>query len=369
MAFLSLKKRGRILTLILIFAAIATYFFWPKEKALIYQTQQITRGDLSKEVTATGKLDAVRKVDVGAQVSGQLQTLFVKEGDVVKKGDLLAIIDPKKAQNDVTESQETNNELRANLQQAQAELRLAQLTYQRQLKLIGTHAIAQDELDRTKTDVEVKKARIITYQAQIKKNQATLDTAKTNLQYTRITAPMDGVVTFINTLEGQTVIAAQEAPTILTLADLDTMLVKAEVSEADVIYLKPDLSASFTVLGAPDKAFSGKLKDILPTPEKINDAIFYYARFEVPNEQHLLRLQMTAQVKILIENKKNVLLVPLSVLGDNVGINEYYVDVLVNGQPEKRTVKIGMRTDVYAEVLSGLKENDEVILGETSGEA
>lgn len=369
MAFLSLKKRGRTLTLILIFAAIATYFFWPKEKAPIYQTQQITRGDLSKEVTATGKLDAVRKVDVGAQVSGQLQTLFVKEGDAVKKGDLLAIIDPKKAQNDVTESQETNNELRANLQQAQAELRLAQLTYQRQLKLIGTHAIAQDELDRTKTDVEIKKARIITYQAQIKKNQATLDTAKTNLQYTRITAPMDGIVTFIKTLEGQTVIAAQEAPTILTLADLDTMLVKAEVSEADVIYLKPDLSASFTVLGAPDKAFSGKLKDILPTPEKINDAIFYYARFEVPNEQHLLRLQMTAQVKILIENKKNVLLVPLSVLGDNVGINEYYVDVLVNGQPEKRTVKIGMRTDVYAEVLSGLKENDEVILGETSGEA
>ncbi|WP_109398045.1 macrolide transporter subunit MacA [Proteus faecis] len=369
MAFLSLKKRGRILTLILIFAAIATYFFWPKEKAPIYQTQQITRGDLSKEVTATGKLDAVRKVDVGAQVSGQLQSLLVKEGDVVKKGDLLAIIDPKKAQNDVTESQETDNELKANLQQAQAELRLAQLTYQRQLKLIGTHAIAQDELDRTKTDVEVKKARIITYQAQIKKNQATLDTAKTNLQYTRITAPMDGVVTFIKTLEGQTVIAAQEAPTILTLADLDTMLVKAEVSEADVIYLKPDLSASFTVLGAPDKAFSGKLKDILPTPEKINDAIFYYARFEVPNEQHLLRLQMTAQVKILIENKKNVLLVPLSVLGDNAGINEYYVDVLVNGQPEKRTVKIGMRTDVYAEVLSGLKENDQVILGETSGEA
>lgn len=369
MAFLSLKKQGKAITLILIIVAIATYFFWPKENTPTYQTQMITRGDLSKEVTATGKLDAVRKVDVGAQVSGQLQTLYVKEGDIVKKGDLLAIIDPKKAQNDVTESQETNNELKANLQQAQAELRLAQLTYQRQLKLIAAHVISQEELDRTKTDVEVKKARIITYEAQIKKNQATLDSAKTNLQYTRITAPMDGVVTFIKTLEGQTVIAAQEAPTILTLADLDTMLVKAEVSEADVIYLKPALSASFTVLGAPDKAFSGELKDILPTPEEINGAVFYYARFEVPNEQHLLRLQMTAQVKILVENKKNVLLVPLSVLGDDAGINEYYVDVFVNGKPERRTVKIGMRTDVYAEVLSGLNENDEVILGETSGEA
>lgn len=369
MAFFPLKKQGKVIALILIIVVIAAYFFWPKENLPTYHTETITRGELSKEVTATGKLDAVRKVDVGAQVSGQLQTLLIKEGDAVKKGDLLAIIDPKKAQNDVTESQETDNELRANLQQAKAELRLAQLTYQRQLKLMGTHAIAQEELDRAKTDVEVKKARIITYEAQIKKNQATLDTAKTNLQYTRITAPMDGVVTFIKTLEGQTVIAAQEAPTILTLADLDTMLVKAEVSEADVIYLKPNLSASFTVLGAPDKAFSGKLKDILPTPEKINDAIFYYARFEVPNDQHLLRLQMTAQVKILLENKANVLLIPLSALGDEENTNQYSVDVLVNGKPEKRVVKIGMRTDVYAEVLSGLNENDKVILGETSEES
>ncbi|OAT47408.1 macrolide-specific efflux protein [Proteus hauseri ATCC 700826] len=369
MAFFPLKKQGKVIALILIIVVIAAYFFWPRENLPTYHTETIIRGELSKEVTATGKLDAVRKVDVGAQVSGQLQTLLVKEGDAVKKGDLLAIIDPKKAQNDVTESQETDNELRANLQQAKAELRLAQLTYQRQLKLMGTHAIAQEELDRAKTDVEVKKARIITYEAQIKKNQATLDTAKTNLQYTRITAPMDGVVTFIKTLEGQTVIAAQEAPTILTLADLDTMLVKAEVSEADVIYLKPNLSASFTVLGAPDKAFSGKLKDILPTPEKINDAIFYYARFEVPNDQHLLRLQMTAQVKILLENKANVLLIPLSALGDEESTNQYSVDVLVNGKPEKRVVKIGMRTDVYAEVLSGLNENDKVILGETSEES
>lgn len=364
MAFFPLKKRGKVVALILIVAVVATYFFWPKEKPPTYQTQTITRGELSKEVSATGKLDAVRQVDVGAQVSGQLQTLFVKEGDVVKKGDLLAIIDPKKAQNDVTEFQETNNELNANLRQAKAELHLAQLTYQRQLKLISSRVISQDELDRAKTEVDVKSARVATYEAQIKKNSASLDTAKTNLQYTRITAPMDGVVTFIKTLEGQTVIAAQEAPTILTLADLDTMLVKAEVSEADVIYLKPDLSASFTVLGAPDKAFNGKLKDILPKPEKINDAIFYYARFEVPNDQHLLRLQMTAQVKILVENKKNILLVPLSALGEEVGVNEYNVDVLVNGKPEKRTVKIGIRTDVSAEVLSGLNENDNVILGE-----
>lgn len=369
MRIFPLKKRGKAITLIVIVIALMAYFFWPRERLPTYQTQTITRGELSKTVSATGKLEAVRKVDVGAQVSGQLQKIFVKEGDAVKKGDLLAIIDPKKAQNEVIENQETNNELKANLQQAQAELRLAQLTFQRQQQLIGTRAIAQDTLDRSKTDVEVKKARIATYEAQIKKSQAALDTAKTNLQYTRITAPMDGVVTFIKTLEGQTVIAAQEAPNILTLSDLGTMLVKAEVSEADIIFLKPNLSASFHVLGAPEKAFKGQLKDILPTPEKINDAIFYYARFEVPNDQHLLRLQMTAQVKILIEDKKDILRVPLSALGEEVGINEYNVEVLVNQKPEKRTVKVGIRTDIYAEVLSGLKENDEIILGETSEES
>lgn len=304
----------------------------------------------------------------GAQVSGQLQTLYVKEGDYVKKGDLLAVIDPKKAQNDVTESEAMTRELEANLSLVQAELRLAQLTYQRHLSLAKQQAVSQQELDKAKTDVEVKKAQVATYQAQIKRNQATLDSAKTNLKYTQITAPMDGIVTFIKTLQGQTVIAAQEAPTILTLADLDTMLVKAEVSEADVIYLEPGQDASFTVLGAPDKKFSGQLKDILPTPEKINDAIFYYARFEVPNPQHLLKLQMTAQVTIELESRKNVLLLPLSALGNEISPQTYEVDILQGNKVEKKHVEIGGRNDVYVEITKGLNEGDKVVIGHSETE-
>ncbi|ELX8380174.1 macrolide transporter subunit MacA [Providencia vermicola] len=357
----SRKKKWLIsLSVILILMVIALLFFGGEQKE-VFQTVSVTRGDLNKQVQATGKLDAVRKVDVGAQVSGQLQTLYVKEGDNVKKGDLLAVIDPQKAQNDVTESQETIHELESNLALAKAELRLAEVTYQRQLSLSKLQAVSKQDLDKAQTDVEVKKAQVATYQSQIKRNQATLDTAKTNLKYTQITAPMDGIVTFIKTLQGQTVIAAQEAPTILTLADLDTMLVKTEVSEADVIYLKPGQAASFTVLGAPDKRFSGVLKDILPTPEKINDAIFYYARFEVPNPQHLLKLQMTAQVQIDLESHKDVLLLPLSALGTEVSPQVYDVEILNGENAEKRQIKIGSRNDIYVEVIDGLKEGEQVI--------
>lgn len=357
------RKKWLVSLLVILIAIGIAFFFFTEDKKEAFQTVAVARGDLNKQVQATGKLDAVRKVDVGAQVSGQLQTLYVQEGDKVKKGDLLAVIDPQKAQNDVTESQETIHELESHLALAKAELRLAEVTYQRQLSLSKLQAVSKQDLDKAQTDVAVKKAQVATYQAQIKRNQATLDTAKTNLKYTQITAPMDGIVTFIKTLQGQTVIAAQEAPTILTLADLNTMLVKAEVSEADVIHLKPGQAASFTVLGAPDKRFSGVLKDILPTPEKINDAIFYYARFEVPNPQHLLKLQMTAQVKIDLESHKNVLLLPLSALGDEVSPQIYEVEVLQGEQAEKRQIKIGSRNDVYVEVTDGLKEGEQVITG------
>lgn len=352
--------------LVIFIVAVSAFLLFSEDKKEIYQTVVLTRGDLNKQVQATGKLDAVRKVDVGAQVSGQLQTLYVKEGDKVNKGDLLAVIDPQKAQNDVTESQETTHELEANLALVKAELKLAEITYQRQLSLSKLQAVSKQDLDKAQTDVQVKKAQVATYQAQIKRNQARLDSARTNLQYTNITAPMDGIVTFIKTLQGQTVIAAQEAPTILTLADLNTMLVKAEVSEADVIYLKPGQAASFTVLGAPDKVFSGELKDILPTPEKINDAIFYYARFEVPNPQHILKLQMTAQIKIELESHKDVLMLPLSSLGDEISPQVYEVEVLNGENIEKRQIKVGSRNDISIEVIDGLKEGDLVVTSRSS---
>ncbi|EOV9570780.1 macrolide transporter subunit MacA [Cronobacter turicensis] len=361
-----IKKRYVVLVLVIVIGAV---WLWKTLNAPLprYQTMLVRKGDLQQSVLATGKLDALRKVDVGAQVSGQLKTLSVNIGDKVKKDQLLGVIDPEQAENQIKEVEATLMELRAQRRQAEAEMKLARVTLSRQQQLARTQAISRQDLDTAATELAVKEAQIGTIDAQIKRNQASLSTANTNLDYTRITAPIAGEVTQITTLQGQTVIAAQQAPNILTLADLSTMLVKAQVSEADIIHLKPGQKAWFTVLGDPLTRYEGRLKDILPTPEKINDAIFYYARFEVPNPQGVLRLDMTAQVHIQLGGVDDVLTIPLAALGEPVGDNRYKVTLLRNGETREREVTIGARNDTQVEVVQGLTEGDEVVIGRASG--
>ncbi len=360
-------KRRKLFLLLAVVVLAGGFWLWKVLNAPVpqYQTLIVRPGELQQNVLATGELDALRKVDVGAQVSGQLKTLSVEIGDKVKKGQLLGVIDPEQAQNQIREVEATLMELRAQRAQAQAERNLAQVTLTRQQALAKTQSISKQDLDTAATELAVKQAQIGTIDAQIKRNQASLDTAKTNLDYTQIVAPMAGEVTQITTLQGQTVIAAQQAPNILTLADMSTMLVKAQVSEADVIHLKPGQKAWFTVLGDPQTRYEGVLKDILPTPEKVNDAIFYYARFEVPNPQGVLRLDMTAQVHIQLTGVKNVLTVPLSALGESAGDNRYKVKVLRNGETREREVVIGARNDTDVVVVKGLEEGEEVVTSET----
>ncbi|AHJ74510.1 macrolide transporter subunit MacA [Kosakonia sacchari] len=364
-------KRRTVMIVLAVVVLLAAIWLWGKLNAPVvqYQTLIVRLGELQQSVLATGKLDALRKVDVGAQVNGQLKTLSVNIGDKVKKDQLLGVIDPDQAENQIKEVDATLMELRAQRRQAQAELKLAQVTLARQQQLVKSNLISRQDLDTSATDVAVKEAQIGTIDAQIKRNQATLDTAKTNLDYTRILAPMAGEVTQITTLQGQTVIAVQQAPNILTLADMSTMLVKAQVSEADVIHLKPGQKAWFTVLGDPGTRYEGELKDILPTPEKVNDAIFYYARFEVPNPEGVLRLDMTAQVHIQLTGLKNVITIPLAALGDPVGDNRYKVKVLRNGETREREVTLGARNDTEVVVTKGLDAGEEVVIGEKSGAA
>ncbi|CAI8930292.1 MULTISPECIES: macrolide transporter subunit MacA [Kosakonia] len=364
-------KRRTVMIVLAVVVLLAAFWLWGKLNAPVvqYQTLIVRPGELQQSVLATGKLDALRKVDVGAQVNGQLKTLSVNIGDKVKKDQLLGVIDPDQAENQIKEVDATLMELRAQRRQAQAELKLAQVTLARQQQLVKSNLISRQDLDTSATDVAVKEAQIGTIDAQIKRNQATLDTAKTNLDYTRILAPMAGEVTQITTLQGQTVIAVQQAPNILTLADMSTMLVKAQVSEADVIHLKPGQKAWFTVLGDPGTRYEGELKDILPTPEKVNDAIFYYARFEVPNPEGVLRLDMTAQVHIQLTGLKNVITIPLAALGDPVGDNRYKVKVLRNGETREREVTLGARNDTEVVVTKGLDAGEEVVIGEKSGAA
>ncbi|MEX2942314.1 macrolide transporter subunit MacA [Serratia fonticola] len=363
------KKRGVLVCAVLVVLAVVAYWHFSHPAPVEFKTVKVAKRDLEQSVLATGQLDAVRKVDVGAQVSGQLESLKVEIGDKVQKGQLLGIIDPEQAQNSIREGEATLQQLQAQLQQALAEQQLAAVTLQRNRELAKVQAVSRQDLDKFTTELAVKKAQVETTRAQIAKNQASLDTAKINLAYTRIEAPMDGDVVQITTLQGQTVIAAQQAPNILTLADMSTMMVKAQVSEADVIHLKPGLKAWFTVLGDPSKRFDGALKDIQPTPEKVNNAIFYYARFEVPNPQGLLRLQMTAQVHIQLAGVSDALVIPLAALGDQIADNRYHISVLKQGKEEKREVTIGIRNNVDVQIVSGLQAGEEVIVSRGGAEA
>ena len=189
--------------------------------------------------------------------------------------------------------------------------------------------VSRQDLDTAATDVGGERGANRHHQAQIKRNQATLDTAKTNLDHTRILAPMSGEVTQITTLQGQTVIAAQQAPNILTLADPSTMLVKAQVSEADVSILT-GTKAWFTVLGDPLTRYEGTLKDILPTPEKVNDAIFFMRVLKSLTRRGSCVFEMTAQVHIQLASEKRDYYSPQA-LGDAIGDNRYNVRLLQRG--------------------------------------
>ncbi|AHG18644.2 macrolide transporter [Chania multitudinisentens RB-25] len=362
-------KRVLIGGTVLLVLAILVYRYSSHLPPEDYKTVKVAQRDFQYNVLATGQLDAVHKVDVGAQVSGQLVSLKVEIGDKVQKGQLLGVIDPQQAQNSIREGEATILQLQAQLQQAQAERQLAEVTLRRNRELASKQVVSRQDLDQLTTDLAVKTAQVNNTKAQIAQSQASLDTAKINLAYTRIEAPMDGDVVQITTLQGQTVIAAQQAPNILTLADLSTMLVKAQVSEADVIHLKPGLKAWFTVLGDPSKRFEGVLKDIQPTPEKVNNAIFYYARFEVPNPQGLLRLQMTAQVQIQLYGVNDALVIPLVALGDQIADNRYHVSVLHQGKAEQREVSIGIRNNLDVQIVSGLNAGEEVIVSRDGAEA
>ncbi|AHG21934.1 macrolide transporter [Chania multitudinisentens RB-25] len=356
------KKRWVISLVVLAVIAVIAYWRLNHPAPVVFKTVKVAQRELQQNVLATGQLDAVRKVDVGAQVSGQLESLKVEIGDRVEKGQLLGIIDPQQAQNSIREGEATLQELQAQLRQTQAEQQLAAVTLQRNRELANKQAVSRQDLDKYATELAVKEAQVETIRAQIMRNQASLDTARINLAYTRIEAPMAGEVVQITTLQGQTVIAAQQAPNILTLADMSTMLVKAQVSEADVINLKPGQKAWFTVLGDPNKRFDGVLKDIQPTPEKVNNAIFYYARFEVPNPEGLLRLQMTAQVHIQLSGVSDALVIPLAALGEQVADNRYHVAVLQQGQEQQREVTIGIRNNIDVQIVSGLALGEEVII-------
>lgn len=362
------------------------YFTPPPAPQVI--TAPVTRQDLEDTVLATGSIQAIQQVDVGAQASGQIRKLHVELGQSIRKGDLVAEIDATKQQNDLRNAEAQLAVLAAQKRSRQAQLVQYELALQRTRALVKEDAGTRADLEAAQAAVDTTRAALAELDAQIQQAGIAVDTAKTNLGYTRIVAPMDGVVIAVVRKAGQTVNALQSAPTLIKLAQLDTMLIRAQISEADVVKVRPDMPVYFTIMGEPDRRYDAKLVSIEPstdaeqaetsstaatssTGSSTTSAIYYNGRFTVPNPDHRLHIDMTAQVSIVAARADRTLTVPATALGARGKDGRYTVKVLEGeaGQAQKvsqRQVRVGLNNRVQAQVLDGLKEGERVVIGDAS---
>jgi membrane fusion protein, macrolide-specific efflux system len=319
----------------------------------------VQKGDLEDTVSATGTLQPRDYVDVGTQVSGQVKKLHVEIGDRVERGQLLAEIDSTVYQTRVeaTEAQLKNQQ--AQLAERQANLRLAEQKAQRQANMMREQATTAEAVQVAQAELAAAQAQINSLRAQIQQTQSTLRGDRANLEYTKIYAPMAGTVVTQAAKQGQTLNANQSAPIVLRIADLSTMTVQTQVSEADVARLSVDMPVYFTTLGEQRKRWHGKLRQINPTPEVVNNVVLYNALFDVPNADGTLMTQMTAQVFFIVAEVKDAVLVPLTAVNrDTVRV------ILEDGKVEPRKVQLGTRNRVMAQIVSGLEPGERVATSE-----
>jgi len=364
------KRRGFwVICLLLFLAAVAFGYHWAFGKPKVsYATAAVVRGDIESTVVAAGIVQPLLYVDVGAQTSGVLKSLKVKRGDQVLKDQLLALIDPVLADTALASANATVENMVSLRSVKQAQLVLAKLQQGRNDELFahGDGSVSANDRDITRANYDVALAEVAALSAQIKQAAAAVDTAQANLGYTKITAPMAGEVVSITLLEGQTLNANQQAPNILRIADISTVTVWAQVSEADIVRVKPGQEVYFTVLG-DTRRWSGKVRQILPTPELINNVVFYDVLFDIPNPGRELKIQMTAQVFIVLAQAKGALLIPASVIGNAAEGSQIKVRVLkADGKVQRRAIRIGIKSEIFAQVTDGLKEKELVVVREIS---
>lgn len=321
----------------------------------------VALGDVEDTVAAVGSLQPRNYVDVGTQVSGQLRTIRVEVGDRVEQGQLLAEIDPTVYETRVAADQAQLKVLRANLQERRVQLELAEKQFDRQRRLRETRTASEEAYDSADAARKQIAAQIMALEANIQQAEATLKSNQANLSYTRIHAPMSGTVIDVTARRGQTLNANQQAPIILRIAELDVMTVQAQVSEADVARLKLGMSVRFTTLGRPDRIRQGTLRQILPTPETVNNVVLYKCLFDAPNPELDLLPSMSAQVFFVVSEAKNVPLAPLSAL-KRVGRDRYAVKVIGDdGALAERVVQTGASNRFQAEIRQGLAPGDRIV--------
>lgn len=385
---MAVTSRRRVRRLLAVLAlALLVQLFWRAlwRTDLLIETESVRRGSLELSVSALGTLQPHRYVDVGAQVSGQIKHIAVDVGDTVVKGDLLVEIDPAVQLAMVNANRATLDSLRAQLAEQQAQLELAKLKAARQQRLHRHEATSIELLQEAQAHVRITQARVSSLTAQIAGAQSTLEGNEALLGYTRIYAPMDGTIITLEAREGQTLNATYQTPNLLRLADLTSMTVWTEVSEADVGRVRPGMPVYFTTLGLLDgkgesRRWESRLRQVLPAPPVKNGeggvdssgskAVSYTALFDVENTDGSLMPQMSARVFFVEASAQNVLLAPLAGMQATPDQDVFTARVSTgNERLETRSIKIGMKDRLYVEVVSGLEEGEALVmrLSEESG--
>jgi HlyD family secretion protein len=373
---------------VLAVAAVAVVFLFQRcnrSNSAQFQTVTVSRGPITQVVTATGTLNPVVNVQVGSQVSGNIQKLFVDYNSEVKAGQLIAQIDPALFQATVTQAE-------GDLANAHAGLELARINATRTRALVAKQNSAQSELDAAT-------AALHQAEANVKIKQGALDKAKADLDHCAITSPIDGVVISRSVDVGQTVAASLQAPVIFTIAnDLGKMQIDSNVAEADVGAVEVNQMVDFTVDAFPNRTFHGKVVQVRNAPITVQNVVTYDTVIGVSNSDMKLKPGMTANVSIVIANRDDVLKISNAALrfrpaenkateskataaprgpragsGSGRAAGEHRVErtvyVLASGDVKPVQIKTGISDGVFLEVLEGLKEGDRVVTASLSATA
>lgn len=370
---MSFKKWPFILCFLAVLGAGGWYYLDSRSDASgkgagVVATAKAETGTIEEIVTAQGKLEPKEYVDVGAQVSGQIKVLAVEVGDTVKNGDLIAEIDPEVFMTRVAADEARLKTLEAQKVQQEAEAGSARQKLKRAQTLIKDNAISKEVLEDAQTAVKVADAQLASLAAQIEEATSTLEGDKANLSYTKIYATMDGTVVSQSVRQGQTVNANQTAPTIVQVANLDVMTVKAQVAEADIPKLKEGMPAYFTTLGSNGRRWNGEVRQILPSPEVINDVVLYNVLIDVDNKDRKLMSGMSTQLFFTAAKAENAVLIPVTALTKPVPAQdsdkgEAYEIKVVNGKSTtEKIVHIGLMDRSLAEVRSGLSAGEIIVI-------
>ena len=337
----------------------------------VYKTQKIENGDIMESITASGTINPLSTVSVGSQASGRIAEIYVDYNSVVKKGQLLALIDQENAKANVQQREAALEIAKAQVAVEENNIKYYKKALNRISKLNASKYSTEKDLEAAERDYDNSVAQLALEQAQVKQAQASLNSAQTELSYTEIKAPVDGIVISKSVEVGQTVAASFETPEIFSVAeDLTKMQIEASVVEADIAKVKEGQKVRFTVDSYADDYFYGTVTQVRNEATTTSNVVTYTVVIGIDNSDMKLKPGMTANVEIITAEEKGVMLVPNQALRfyiDDSDNAKRYKDrgvwIIKNGKPERVSVKIGVSDDDNTQILeSALKIGDEVIV-------